>query len=117
MRCSPEWWMGIGSAPTAYRAGGPGTVAAFRAPLGGAAWKHQLSCQWRPIRGCSRNWGYLRCGTGGLLVTFGPERSAFAATSAWTNMGVDLCRSLVHGGAGDLDRPVLVYLHPLVLMS
>ncbi|MBL7957069.1 MAG: sulfite exporter TauE/SafE family protein [Flavobacteriales bacterium] len=61
-------------------------------------------------------------GTGGAvrgitLAAFALEKSAFVATSAWIDMGVDLSRSVVYASNGFVTREVLVYLPAMALIS
>ena len=61
-------------------------------------------------------------GTGGAvrgitLAAFALEKSAFVATSAWIDMGVDLSRSVVYASNGFVTREVLLYLPAMALIS
>lgn len=61
-------------------------------------------------------------GTGGAvrgitLAAFALEKSAFIATSAWIDMGVDLSRSVVYASQGFVTREVLVYLPAMAVIS
>lgn len=60
-------------------------------------------------------------GTGGAvrgitLAAFDLERSAFVATSAWIDMGVDMGRSTVYAAQGFMNAQVLTYL-PLMAVA
>ena len=61
-------------------------------------------------------------GTGGAvrgitLAAFALEKSAFVATSAWIDMGVDLSRSVVYASNGFVTREVLLCLPAMALIS
>lgn len=61
-------------------------------------------------------------GTGGAvrgitLTAFALEKSAFVATSAWIDMGVDLSRSVVYSAQGFVTREVLLYLPALAAIG
>lgn len=61
-------------------------------------------------------------GTGGAvrgitLSAFALEKSAFVATSAWVDMGVDLSRSVVYTAQGFVTDQVLTYLPVMAIAS
>lgn len=61
-------------------------------------------------------------GTGGAvrgitLAAFALEKSAFVATSAWIDMGVDLSRSVVYAAQGFVPSAVLIYLPAMAAIS
>lgn len=61
-------------------------------------------------------------GTGGAvrgltLAAFALEKSAFVATSAWIDMGVDLSRSVVYASQGYITKAFLLYLPAMAIIS
>lgn len=61
-------------------------------------------------------------GTGGavrgaVLAAFALEKSAFIATSAWVDLGVDVSRSVIYGGMGYFSPTLWLQLPVLIVVS